>query len=114
MSLRFRDDPVVLSVHTQPTPRTPTDLYLDLMKKVLTRALLATGMDRHTVRPQGLKSWLVSRLNRVFSRFGLEAVRVRPSCAEDYLESGYEASNRFEDAETMLGTRQLDHMQQCI
>src|SRR6201999_2172359 len=25
-----------------------------------------------------------------------------------------EVANRVEDAETMLGTRQLDHMQQCI
>jgi O-methyltransferase len=114
MSLGFRGDPVILSVDIQPTPRTPPELYLDLMKKVLTRALLATGMERHTIRPRGPKSRLLSRLNRAIARFGLEAVRLTPSCAEDYLESGHEAGNRVEDAETMLGTRQLDHMQQCI
>jgi len=108
------DDPVVLSVHTQPTPQTAPELYLDLMKKILTRALLATGMARHTIRPRGPKSRLLCRLNRAAARFGLEVVRLTPSCAEDYLESGHEAGNRVEDADTMLGTRQLDHMQQCI
>jgi O-methyltransferase len=84
------------------------------MKKILTRALIATGMERHTIRPHGPKSRLLSRFNRAAARFGLEAVRLSPSHAEDYLESGHEAGNRVEDAETMLGTRQLDHMQQCI
>ena len=106
--------PVVLSVHTQPTPRTPDELYLDLMKKVLTRAQTANGMERHKIRPHGPKSWLLDRLNRMAVRFGLEVVRLTPSCAEDYLESGHEARNRVEDAETMLGTRQLDNMQRCI
>jgi len=114
MSSRLKFAPVVLSVHTQPKPRTPTELYLDLMKKVLTRALTANGMERHTIRPVGPKSWLLCRFNRLADRFGLEAVRLTPSCAEDYLESGYEATNRVEDAETMVGTRQLDHMQRCI
>jgi O-methyltransferase len=54
------------------------------------------------------------RFNRAAVRFGLEAVRLSPSCAEDYLESVCESENRVEDAETMLGTRQLDHMQRCI
>ncbi len=106
--------PAVLSVHTEPIPRNPTELYLDLMKKVLTRALMARGMERHTIQPRGLKSRLVDQVNRLAGRFGLELVRLAPSRAEDYLESGHEAENRVEDAETMLGTRQLDHMQRCI
>jgi hypothetical protein len=84
------------------------------MKKILTRALTANGMERHTIWPHGPKSSLLYRFNRAASRYGLEAVRLTPSSAEDYLESGHEADNRVEDAETMLGTRQLDHMQQCI
>lgn len=84
------------------------------MKKILTRALTANGMERHTILPHGPKSFLLYHFNRVASRFGLEAVRLTPSSAEDYLESGHEAHNRVEDAETMIGTRQLDHMQQCI
>jgi len=84
------------------------------MKKVLTRALTAKGMERHTVRPRGPKSRMVDKFNRMAGRFGLELVRLTPSSANDYLESGHEATNRVEDAETMLGTRQLDHMQRCI
>jgi O-methyltransferase len=114
MPSQCRTDPIVLSVHTQPKPQTPSELYLDLMKKILTRALTAKGIERHTIRPHRLESSLLDRFNRVASRFGLEAVRLTPSSPEDYLESGHEANNRVEDAETMLGTRQLDHMQQCI
>jgi O-methyltransferase len=33
---------------------------------------------------------------------------------ENYLESGHEAAFRMESAETMLGLRQLGHMEQCI
>lgn len=107
-------DPVILSVPTEPTPRTPEELYLDLMKKILSRALIANRIERHTIRPVGPKSWLLYHFNRTAVRFGLETVRLTPSTAEDYLESGHEATNRVEDAETMLGTRQLDHMQRCI
>jgi O-methyltransferase len=66
------------------------------------------------VAPRGPRSSFVHGLNRFAARFGLELVRLRPSNCEDYLESGHEATNRAEDAETMLGTRQLDHMQRCI
>ena len=105
---------MVLSVHTHPTPQTPPELYLDLMKKVLTRALIAKRMERHSIRPQGPKSRLLSRLNGAIARFGLETVRLTPSRPEDYLESTHETNNRVEDGETMLGTRQLDQMQDCI
>lgn len=114
MSVPSLDALVGLGVHTEPTPRTPSELYLDLIKKVLTRSLIATGMERHTIHPHGPKSRLLSLFNNAIARFGLEAVQLTPSSAEDYLESGHEAGNRVEDAETMLGLRQLDHMQQCI
>jgi O-methyltransferase len=84
------------------------------MKRILTRALTASGLERHTIRPHGPKSWILHRLNQLAARFGLEAVHLVPSHAEDYMESGDQARNRVEDAETMLGTRQLDHMQRCI
>jgi O-methyltransferase len=106
--------PVVLSVDSSPVPHTACELYLDLMKKVLTRALTARGLERHTIRPHGPKSRLLHKLNRFVAPLGLEAVRLTRSSAEDYLESGHEAGNRVEDAETMLGIRQLDHMQHCI
>ena len=75
---------------------------------------MAKGMERHTIWPQGPKSWFLHRFNRAAARFNLEAVRLTPSRPEDYLESGHEARNRVEDAETMLGTRQLDQMQRCV
>jgi O-methyltransferase len=106
--------PAFVSVPTQPLPRSPSEAYLDLMKKAVTGALAATGMERHTIRPHGPKSWLLYRFNRAVARFGLEAVQLTPSCAEDYLESAHEFGNRVEGAETMLGIRQLDHMQRCI
>ena len=106
--------PVGLAVTTEPTPYSSSESYLDLMKKVLTRALIARGVERHTIVPRTPKSWLASRVNGVARRFGLEVVRLLPSSAQDYLESGHAAENRVEDAETMLGTRQLDHMQRCI
>jgi O-methyltransferase len=114
MSSQLKVAPGGLSVPTQPTPQTPAELYLDLMKKVVTRALTANGMERHTIRPHGPKSWALYHFNRSAARFGLEAVQLKPSCVEDYLESGHQSENRVEDAETMLGTRQLDHMQRCI
>lgn len=96
------------------TANGPEALYLDLMKKVLTRALITQGVERHTIVPRGLKSRVIHNLNRLGAGFGLEIVRLRRSSAEDYLESGHAATNRMEDAETMLGTRQFDSMQQCI
>ena len=114
MSSTHASRPVILGVETQPTPRSPAELYVDLMKKILTRALTANEMQRQTIRPHGPKSWFLDRFNHIAARFGLEAVRLTPSCAEDYVESGSEISNRAEDAETMLGMRQLDHMQRCI
>ncbi|MGO9009850.1 MAG: TylF/MycF/NovP-related O-methyltransferase [Bryobacteraceae bacterium] len=114
MSSQRQVAPVILPVQTQPPPHNPAELYLDLMKKAVTRALTATGMERRTIRPHGPKSRLLYHFNRAAARFGLEAVRLTPSRAEDYLESGHESEHRVEDAETMLGTRQLDHMQRCI
>jgi O-methyltransferase len=100
---------------TSPEPVTPAELSLDLMKRILTRALVARPVERHTLR-QGssfkhrifrpVSAWLKGR--------GLELVRIRPTGVDDYLESGHAAENRCEDAETMLGTRQLDNMQSCI
>ena len=106
--------PVILSVHTQPTPRDPAELYLDLMKKVLTRALIAKGMERHTISPHGPKSWLLYRFNHLAARFGLEAVRLTASSAEDYLESGNAARNRNYKSNCKLFKVQMPHSKPCI
>src|SRR3954465_6384451 len=36
---------------TATAPRTPEELYLDLLKKILTRALVASDLERHTIAP---------------------------------------------------------------
>ena len=105
---------IASSVQTEPTPATPSELYLDLMKKLLTRAIVARRTERHTVRAEGTKSRALCQVNRVATRFGIECVRLVRCSPIDYLESGHEARRRVEDAETMLGTRQLDQMQRCI
>jgi O-methyltransferase len=91
------------------------DRYLDLVKRTLTRALIVGSDERHSVyptKPLLQKSW--PAVNRFLRQKGFEVVRTRPASADDYLESGYAATNRLEDAETMLGLRQFDSMQQCI
>jgi len=101
-------------ISTDPTPRDLTELCLDLMKKILTCSLVAKRMERHTIAPRGPRSKCIHAFNKLIAGLGLELVRLTRSTPEDYLESGHEASNRVEDAETMLGTRQLDHIQNCI
>lgn len=93
---------------------TPEELYLDLLKRILTRALVANDLERHTIVPAGPKSRVIYGLNRFAAHLKLEAVRLVKTTEEDYLESGHEAFHRAESAETMLGLRQLEHMQQCI
>jgi SAM-dependent methyltransferase len=91
------------------------ELYLDLLKKTLTRAIVSTGIERHTLSPQdGPKSRLACQLNRLLKHRWLEIVRLRSSTPEEFFDPGLQMGNRVDDAETMLGLRQLDHMQHCI
>jgi hypothetical protein len=104
-----------LSIKTYPTPKTSYELYLDLLKRCLTRTLFAKGLDRHTIDPGRLYLRFINKLLRTLLKpFHLELVRLIPSSAEDYIESTHAASSRMEDAETMLGIKQLDQMQACI
>jgi len=106
---------ISLAVETFPKPESAEELYLDLLKKTLTRALVARPFERQTLRPS-------RPLLRRFYRFlqpqlaarNYELVRLLRSDAHQYVESGNETKTRAEDAETMLGTRQLDNMQACI
>lgn len=102
-------------VKTSPEPRTPAELYLDLLKRGLTRTLFAKGEERQTLAPGRLTlRALHAIVKRILAPMRLELVRVVRSGPRDYVESGHEARNRVEDAETMLGTLQLDQMQSCI
>jgi O-methyltransferase len=85
------------------------------MKKTVTRAIVATEYERHFFQPtKGLYRSLYSIVRRLLATRGLELVRLKSSDPEEYLESGSEATNRVEDAETMIGTRQLDNLQFSI
>lgn len=107
--------PISTAVKTTPQPETAEALYLDLLKRCLTRALCARGLERHSIRPGRRFLRLLSRfVHMTLTPLSLELVRLVPSGPDDYLESGHAARNRVEDAETMIGTRQLDSMQHCI
>lgn len=101
-------------IKPQSSASTPEELYLDLLKRILTRALIANDLERHTIVPAGPKSRVIHGLNRFAAHLKLEAVRLVKTTEEDYLESGHEACKRAESAETMLGLRQLEHVQECI
>jgi O-methyltransferase len=107
--------PISALVETLPVPQTPAELYIDLLKKVLTRALVARSLERHRFVPTvPLRRKLISRLQDFLKTANLELVRLVPNGPEDYLESGHLTEGRVEDAETMLGVRQLDNMQACV
>jgi hypothetical protein len=40
-----------IAVEAKPVPRDALELYLDLMKRTLTRAVAARGIERHTFEP---------------------------------------------------------------
>jgi O-methyltransferase len=102
-------------VETRPEPHTPDEMYLDLLKRSLTRTLFARGYERHTLAPgRPLLRFVHAIVKRALAPIHLELVRLVRSGPEDYVQSGHEARNRVEDAETMLGTMQLDQMQFCI
>jgi len=102
-------------VHARPAPLSAAELYLDLLKRTLTRTIVARPRERHSLRPSGsVRGAVAYGVNTALDSLGFELVRTRRSGAEDYLESGHAAMNRVEDAETMIGTRQLDNLQACL
>lgn len=107
--------PFAGTVPTVPVPVSPQELYCDLLKRTLTRALLAKARERHTWSARvPVKRQAIQLLQNLLGRVDLEIVRQIHSTQEDYLESGDSAANRAEDAESMVGIRQFDSMQTCI
>ena len=105
----------ISGVKTVPVPETTEELYLDLLKRCLSRLVVAKKWERHTIAPGRFHLRVINKILRaVLSPFNLELVQYKSSDASDYLESSHAARNRVEDAETMLGTLQLDQMQACI
>jgi O-methyltransferase len=110
-----RTEHISLQVRTEPVPVTIEDRYLDLIKRSVSRLLFAKRTERQTIIPG--RRWLavLARIvQKLLAPMRLELVRKIQTDASDYLESGTAARNRVEDAETMLGTRQLDQMQRCV
>jgi len=87
---------------------TARDLYLDLMKKCLTRS--AFGETYHTlVPPKGTLVWaLYAPARKIFSSRNLHLVRRLP---QEMRENGQDWPI---DAETMIGMKRLDNLQSCL
>ena len=106
---------ISVQVPTFPTPANAEQLYLDLLKRILTRTLVARPLERHSMLPTDPLRRAAQRLIKTaLTPFNFELVRIRPNSSGDYIESSHLALYRAEDAETMVGIRQLDNMQACI
>lgn len=102
-------------IKTVPVPNNPSELYLDLLKRTLTRVITARKCERQTLQARHpLKRVALAVAHGILTPMKLELVGIIRPTMDDYLESGHEARNRCEDAETMIGIRQLDNMQACI
>jgi O-methyltransferase len=105
-------------VHTAQAPRdslaerapTLSDLYLDLLKKCLTRSIFEERGERYRPRRGGWREVVFERFERILGAAGLELIR-RVSFDE---EARAEGRDWPADAETMIGLRRLDHLQHCI
>lgn len=83
------------------------ELYLDLLKRVLLREDL--GADLRPVRPgRGVKGLLYSPIERILRSRSLELVR---NVEENVVSAG---RGWKADAETMIGRRRLDNVEECI
>jgi O-methyltransferase len=108
--------PIAVAVKTNPAPSSPQELYLDLLKKTLTRAQTSGRYMRHIPQRGGpLERWLYSLVNHLLAVGRYQVMEVVPSIPQGYLEGGgVNLELRQDDAETMVGTRQLDNIQYCI
>ncbi len=105
----------LVNIKTSPAPESSNELYLDLLKKTLTRAIVGKRYERHSLNPETHIFALINKLIKIiFKPLGLELVKVIPSSEMDYEESTHLASTRNEDAESMLGIKQFDQMQSAI
>lgn len=103
-----------VAVKTVPQPTTPQDLYLDVLKKTLTRAQVAGRYERYTIRPNPVNRLTLTVVEPMLHTQGYDLVGLRASDPEAYMNDGGENSARLDDGETMVGLLQLDNMQACI
>ena len=89
--------------------RDPAELYLDLLKRTLTRTIAPGAVERVAPYEPGTSAAKRRLLNWLNSR-GLALVRTRP------VDPATRAEGRDWplDGETMVGLRRLDNLQECI
>jgi O-methyltransferase len=91
------------------TTRDPAELYLDLLKRTLTRAIAPGALERVAPYEPGTSAAKRRVLNWLNAR-GLALVRTRPVD----LAARAEGRDWPLDAETMVGLRRLENLQECI
>lgn len=94
------------------TQTQPVELYLDLLKRILTRAALEDndyiyGVD---TKRRDLKGRAINKVLPLLGRRGIEVVRKRPYDPA-VRESGRDWPAR---AESMIGLRRMDNLQYCV
>jgi O-methyltransferase len=93
-------------------PAGPKDLYLELLKGCLTRYIWDETLRPYEVPPWGgpLKRWLKRRVLDVLRTGGIQPYE-RVSIDRNTRELGRDWPT---DAETMIGLRRLDNIQECV
>lgn len=86
----------------------PEELYLDLLKKCLTRTIFPALYQLAEPRARSWRAIWTAPLRRLLSRRGLVLVRGSSEALRR------EGNDWPADAETMVGLKRLDNVQQCI
>ncbi len=107
--------PIAIAVKTVPVPTTPEELYLDLLKRTLTRAQTTDRYLRRTLRNEDRwQRYFFASLGHLLGP-KYEIVERAPAELAGYLGGGgVHLERRQQDAETMVGTLQLDNVQYCV
>lgn len=96
---------------TEPASGTmPEELYLGLMKQCLTRMLWQEKYRPMAPSLSGWRSFVLGPLQSLVRRAQLELVHVEP----DRTEARQEGRDWPLEAETMVGLKRLDNLQQCV
>ncbi len=106
-------DSSVLEKYMNCTERTPVSLYLTLLKQALTFTLWpepAVPLLAHNDNRSPTKRILISFLARLLGIWGIQLVRERHATDDERAEGRIWPGN----ADTMIGLRRLDNLQDCI
>ena len=90
----------------------PRELYLDLIKKCLTRFVCEETMRPYQIAPWGgpIKRWLKKRLMEALRARGIEPME-RAAFNREARTMGRDTPM---EAETMIGLRRMDNVQECV